>query len=300
MPSRIPFAARIAATTLVVGVAAGLLLNEYKAYLLNPWTRDGIVQSRVVLIAPRVSGIIEKVHVSDNALVRTGERLFTLDAIQSELALPAARTETNRLRKLAETAGRKARQAVGTAEGKKAVPAAESAKTNREAAQDTMRAAQEKVETVIVAAPETGYVTGLAVSRGDFAEQGHPLVALIARDAFHVNAFFRETVIAHIRPGMRAMVTLAAYPDTIIEGTVESIGFGIARTDGSLSSPSEGMLPEVMPAFEWIRLAQRIPVRICFQHVPDNVILRVGLSASVMVLSGENGWSITHLFSMLR
>ena len=89
-----------------------------------------------------------------------------------------------------------------------------------------------------------------------------------------------------MRPGDRAIVTLLTYPDTPLEGRIESLGWGIAQQDGA---SGKDLLPQVQPTFEWIRLAQRVPVRIQLLEVPDEVSLRVGTTASVLVLTGTAG-----------
>ena len=108
-----------------------------------------------------------------------------------------------------------------------------------------------------------------------------PIMALVDENAYWVFGFFREDAIPEVKVGDKAMVTLLAYPDTPLSGKVESIAWGIAHSDGN---PGNNLLPSVKPVFQWIRLAQRIPVRIKLDTLPENVKLRFGLTASVMVL----------------
>lgn len=131
-----------------------------------------------------------------------------------------------------------------------------------------------------VTAPVNGYITNLTVQPGTMSTAYRPLVALINADSFRVDAFFRETQIRDFRPGDRALITLMTYSDTPLEATVESIGWGIARENGSTG---EQLLPSVSPTFEWIRLAQRIPVRLHFDALPKGIELRAGTTASVLV-----------------
>mgnify|MGYP000544389425 FL=1 len=121
-----------------------------------------------------------------------------------------------------------------------------------------------------------GYITNLTVQPGTMSTAYRPLVALINADSFRVDAFFRETQIRDFRPGDRALITLMTYSDTPLEATVESIGWGIARENGSTG---EQLLPSVSPTFEWIRLAQRIPVRLHFDALPKGIELRAGTTA---------------------
>jgi multidrug resistance efflux pump len=139
------------------------------------------------------------------------------------------------------------------------------------------------LEFATVKAPVDGYVTNLSLRLGDQVVANRPVLALVDVNSFWVHGFFKETSIAGIRPGDRAVVTLMTYPDTPLEGVVESLGWGIAESDGS---PSTDLLPKVAPTFEWIRLAQRMPVRIKLTDVPDGVQLRVGSTGSVLVKTG--------------
>ena len=145
-----------------------------------------------------------------------------------------------------------------------------------------METAQLNLVFTKVWAPADGYVTNLQLRVGDSAVASQPIVAIIDANSFYVQAFFRETVLGNFQKGDRAVVTLMTYPDTPLEGIVDSIGWGIAQQNGSTSFEQ---LPQVQPTFEWIRLAQRIPVIVRFDKVPDNINLRAGTTASVVVIT---------------
>jgi multidrug resistance efflux pump len=100
-----------------------------------------------------------------------------------------------------------------------------------------------------------------------------------------VHGFFKENAIEDIRKGNKAIITLMSYPDTPLEGYVDSLGWGIAQQDGSTG---EDLLPNVSATFEWIRLAQRVPVRVHLVNVPEDIALRVGTTASVLVMTGDS------------
>jgi multidrug resistance efflux pump len=151
------------------------------------------------------------------------------------------------------------------------------------AAKAALESAELNREFTQVKAPVNGYVTNLQLRVGDQAVANQPALALIDTASFYVHGFFRETFIGEIRPGNRAVVTLMSHPDLPLEGRVDSVGRGIAQQDGS---PGYQLLPSVSPSFEWIRLAQRIPVRIHLEEVPAEVELIVGATASVLVASG--------------
>ena len=111
-----------------------------------------------------------------------------------------------------------------------------------------------------------------------------PALALIDIDSFWVHGYFRESHIAGIGAGDRAIVTLMSYPDRPLEGRVDSLGWGIYQSDGGTGA---NLLPDIKPTFQWIRLAQRVPVRVHLNDVPEDIQLRVGTTASVLVMKGS-------------
>jgi multidrug resistance efflux pump len=151
-------------------------------------------------------------------------------------------------------------------------------------AEAQLRQAALNLEFATITAPVDGYVTGVRLRIGDQVVADHPVLALVDVNSYWVHGFFKETGIAGIRPGDRARVMLMTYPGRPIEGRVESLGWGIARSDGT---PSTDLLPSIAPTFEWIRLAQRIPVRVKLIDVPEDVQLRVGSTCSVLVNTGD-------------
>jgi multidrug resistance efflux pump len=134
-----------------------------------------------------------------------------------------------------------------------------------------------------VRAPVDGYVTNLNLRLGSQAVANQPALALVDVNSFWIDGYFRETLIERIGKGDKAIVTLMAYQDKPIKGYVDSLGWGIAQQDGSTGFE---LLPNINPTFEWIRLAQRVPVRIHLDELPDGVELRVGTTCSVLVMTG--------------
>ena len=151
------------------------------------------------------------------------------------------------------------------------------------AASAEIEAAELDLEFTQVRAPVNGYVTNLTLRLGSQGIANQPALALVDVNSFWVDGFFRENFIGDIRPGDEAVITLMTFPDTPIIGRVDSIGWGIAQQDGSTG---EKLLPNISPTFEWIRLAQRVPVRINLTELPEGVELRVGTTASVLVRTG--------------
>jgi multidrug resistance efflux pump len=151
-----------------------------------------------------------------------------------------------------------------------------------------VRSAELNLEFTQKKAPVDGYVTNLNLRLGSQAVENQPILALVDVNSYWVTGFFRENYIEGIRKGDRAIVTLMSYPDKPLEGWVDSLGWGIAQDDGSTGFD---LLPNISPTFEWIRLAQRVPVRIHFDldKLPQGVELRVGTTASVLVMTGTSG-----------
>ncbi len=154
------------------------------------------------------------------------------------------------------------------------------------AAKAEVRTAELNLEFTQVRSPVDGYVTNLELRLGDQAVMNQPALALVDVNSYWIHGFFKESAIANIVEGDRAVVTLMSYPDKPIEGRVHSLGWGIAQDDGS---PGYELLPNISPTFEWIRLAQRVPVRILVDSLPEGVALRVGTTASVLVMTGTAG-----------
>jgi multidrug resistance efflux pump len=153
------------------------------------------------------------------------------------------------------------------------------------AARSALEAAQLNLEFTQVRASVDGYITNLQLRVGSQAVANQPIMALVDTASFWVDAYFRETFVKEIKPGDQVAITLMSYPDTVLKGVVDSLGWGIAQSDGSTGSQ---LLPNVSPTFEWIRLAQRIPVRIVLDDVPEGIKLRVGTTASVLVMTGDD------------
>lgn len=283
-------------TTTIVLAAVGLFAAKYWDYITNPWTRDGQVRAQVIQITSRVTAPIVNLPIKDNQFVKKGDLLFEIDPRTFKAALAQAEADL----KVARVSASNARvEAKRYRAAQKESPGSVSA-LDLELKEDQQRAAEAKVleseagveqaqlnlEFTQVRAPVDGYVTNLNLRLGSQAVANQPALALVDVNSFWVHGFFRETVIGDMRPGDRAIVTLMTYPDQPLEGRVNSVGWGIAQDDGSAG---QDLLPTISPTFEWIRLAQRVPVRVHLLDVPDDVKLRVGTTASVLVMTGTSG-----------
>jgi len=403
---------------IAVAVIAGGLL--YFRYVRRPWTRDGQVSAKIIMVVPRVTGVVVDVPVIDNQHARRGDVLFVIDPSDYELAVASTRVQLDEARQqvaaleaavvAAEAGGREAEAGITTAlaqidsaraqvasaegsvsasnagltsaqagidkskaaleqsirdrdraqalakDGSGSVATAESKAAAVQEAQATLdgsraglleaqatldqseaglrqaraglagaeaglgeaeaqlasaraglvqaranlgapgeanvqiRAAEVNLATAeldlqrtTVRAPTDGYVTNLNVDVGDYAAPGTPMLAFVDSASFYVQGFFRETQLRHIEPGDRAVITLMSHRGKPIDGVVESIGWAINPPDIATTEGTSGLVPQVEPSFDWIRLAQRVPVRIRLGEIPDGVQLVSGTTASVVI-----------------
>ncbi|MGF1759762.1 HlyD family secretion protein [Photobacterium sagamiensis] len=284
----------IVLNVLIIGGAIYLGYQKYEEYFTHPWTRDGQVRANVIKVAPRVSGPIVNVTVNDNQFVKQGDLLFQIDP--STYAISLAQAEASLERAKLSARGKKIeydrlldirakdRGAVSHKDLIRRQIAYEESLIQIKVSEQQLKAAKLNLTFTNVFASVDGYVSNIDIQIGTQAVANQPLIALVDSNSFWVFGYFRENQLEQIQMGNKAMVTLMAHPDKPIEGKVESLGWGIAPTDGTVGY---NLLPNVNPVFQWIRLAQRIPVRISLDDLPEGVELRFGLSASIMVMQEE-------------
>lgn len=283
--------AKVLFNVIVLGAAAYWGHQKFAEYFNNPWTRDGQVRAQVIQVAPRVSGMVVRIAVVDNQFVRKGDLLFEIDPEPFEIQV--AQTQAQLKREKVNARGRKIEyeRVAEIARGDRGAVSQKDldrhevnylkSLANIDTLKEQRNAAKLNLAFTKVYASVDGYVSNINFQIGSQAVANQPILALVDADSFWVFGYFRESMLAKIAIGDKAKVTLMAYPDRPISGEVESIGWGIAPSDGN---PGANLLPSVNPVFQWIRLAQRIPVRIRLGALPEGVALRFGLSASVMVL----------------
>lgn len=277
---------RIVLTLAMTAATCALVALLWREYVLSPWTRDGRVSAEVVQVAPEVSGTVVDVRVADNQRVRRGDVLYVIDPERFRLALDDAQADLDAREQQAvlkaAIADRRRRLAAGVASmedleqtgGAAAVAAAD--RRRARAARDVARL---NLERATVRAPVDGYVTNLRMRPGDYASAGVKKIAVLDADSFWITGYFEETKLRDIRAGDAAEVRLMGH-DAVVRGHVESIGHGIADAN---DSPDHLGLPSVNPVFSWVRLAQRIPVRIHIDEVPAGVRLVAGMTCSVAI-----------------
>ncbi|MCP4410116.1 MAG: HlyD family secretion protein [Gammaproteobacteria bacterium] len=290
MTSRKKSFIRYAITLAAIILAGVILANMFHEYLFQPWTRDGHVRAQIIKITPRVGGPIVNLPIADNQAVNKSDLLFKIDPRTYALAIEQAEAKLKQaqaselVKQDQAKRGRDLHKKDRGAISEQALVRKENdllvAISNVDVAQANLHAAKLDMEFTEVRAPVDGYVTNLLLRYGSQTVANQPALALIDTSSYWVHGFFKETQIENVRPGNKAVVKLMSYPDTPLDGIVESMGWGIAQQDGA---PDANLLPAINPSFDWIRLAQRIPVRIRLTRIPEGVDLRVGTTASVFV-----------------
>jgi multidrug resistance efflux pump len=280
-------AGRFIVTMMVVGAAAFVGWRLWVYDMNAPWTRDGVVRADVVQVTTDVSGLVDQVLVHDNEAVRKGQLLFLIDQKRFHLALQQAEATVANRRAQADEAVREANRfgslntlSVSTEQQQQRFAiAAEDAAAYEQALAD-LGVARLNLTRSEVRASVNGYITNFQMRPGDYVDAGQPVFALIDSDSFYVDGYFEENRLSRIAVGDPASVQLLG-ESQVIEGHVQSIARGI--TDREATGGSD-LLANVNPTFSWVRLAQRIPVRIALDHVPAGVNLVQGRTATVEVM----------------
>jgi multidrug resistance efflux pump len=258
----------------------------WRHYEVEPWTRDGRVKAYVVQVAPDVTGQVTKVYVHDNQQVAAGQPLFEIDRARFELALRQSEAQVKAAQAaLAQTLRENKRNtqlddlvsAETREQGQTRSDQARAALAQAEVNRDTAKLNLER--THVVSAVD-GIVTNLDLREGAYATAAHPVMAVVDSKSFYVEGYFEETKLPGIQIGDKVEVTLMGTRQPL-PGRVESFAEGIADRDRSTGA---NMLPNVNPTFNWVRLAQRIPVRIALDPLPASVRLVAGQTATVKVL----------------
>lgn len=278
-------------TLLLVVAASSVVYSYYQSYSSNPWTRDGQVSAYIVSITPRVTGQVTKVHIEDNSQVVKGDLLFEIDPSIYQAAYNKALATQKQARALLAKAKNEEQRALNL---EKRTPGAmpvltlnnlnnavETNAANVALAKANVEEAHLNLEYTKVYAPTNGYITNLNLREGSQVVANTPVVALIDEDSFWIEGYFKETDLVNVGPRDKALVTLMMHNNIQLEGHIKSIGFGIATQDGSTGND---LLPNVNPNFQWIRLAQRIPVKVELDNVPEDLQLRVGMTASLKII----------------
>jgi multidrug resistance efflux pump len=270
-----------------VAVAVSLAWAMWEAYMAAPWTRDGTVRAYVVTVAPEVAGRILKLPVADNQFVHKGDELFEIDPADYRIALERAQAQARRdaaaLDYARANAARKADLEAKGWTSKDIYQQTTSTLHESEAAmaldQAAISKAQLDLSRTIVRSPVNGYVTNLLAQLGDYGNVGQKIISLVDADSYWIDGYFEETNLGRIQEGDPATVKLMGYRQ-LIRGHVVGVARGIEVPN---AQPDQAGLASVNPIFTWVRLAQRVPVRIHIDQVPDGVRLVAGMTATVQI-----------------
>lgn len=277
---------RVVLTLVVVllAVLAGWWLWHF--YMISPWTRDARVRADVVSIAPDVSGWVVELKVQDNQQVKAGDLLMSIDRERYQAALDKARAQAETRRQQLNLRQHEATrrvhlgpQAISAELRENAQISAEIARAEFQQAEAEVRLAELNLRRSEVRAPRDGQISNLHLAQGNYVQAGQAVMALVADGSFYVQAYFEETKLPGIRIGAPVEVILMS-GDQRLQGRVQSISRGI--TDRNAVTDAQ-LLANVEPTFNWVRLAQRIPVRIELQAIPQDLPLSAGMTASVRV-----------------
>jgi RND family efflux transporter MFP subunit len=288
---------RSAVTIALVIAAAIAAIWMWNHYERSPWTRDGRVRADVVRVTPDISGLVTQVAVRDNQQVKAGDLLFVIDTPRYAQALEQAKARIASAQATLAQARREARRdlalgdLVAAETHEQNVARVETAQAALAEATSARDAAALNLARTRVTASVNGVVTNLDLHRGDYVGAGAQALALLDSDSLRVEGYFEETKLGLICIGAPVTVRLMGEARDL-HGRVESIAFGI--NDESRSNAGN-LLPNVEPTFSWVRLAQRIPVRVKLDKVPADMRLISGRTATVTVEPrGEKAGACRH------
>jgi multidrug resistance efflux pump len=277
---------RVLITLAAVAVAIPFVWEFWKVYMASPWTRDGTVRAYVVTMAPEIFGRIVELPVKDNQLVTKGDLLIVIEPTNYQIAVKSGEADVERTKAAAIVAKadyerRLKLMSAAVSEEEKQTFRAKwlSAEADYRSAQARLEQARVNLKRTRIYSPVNGYVTNLLAQLGDYARTGENLISLVNADSFWVDGYFEETNLEGIRAGSPATVKLMGY-DAVLRGHVNSIARGINVPN---AQPNGEGLAQVNPIFTWVRLAQRIPVRIHIDEVPEGVVLAAGMTATVQI-----------------
>jgi len=281
-----PTLRRHAVTAAAVFIAFLLAWALWWHYFRSPWTRDGRVRAEVVNIAAQISGQVISLPVVDNQTVKKGDILFEIDPTDYRLALTQAESTVKSreydeqiAQQNSERRQKLGAEAISAEERNTSQSTSLVAQAAYQAALAARDQARVNLDRTIIRSPVNGYVTNLTLRIGDYATPGQTKLTVVDSDSFWIVGYFEETKLSHIREGDYAHVRLMGWGPEI-GAHVESISSAIADTNSDANS--EG-LANVNPIFTWVRLAQRIPVRIHIDRVPDQVRIAAGQTCTIVV-----------------
>jgi multidrug resistance efflux pump len=276
----------VLATLAVVALAALVSWGAWQYYMGAPWTRDGTVRAYVVKVAPEVAGEIVQLPIADNQFVHKGDLLMLIDPRNYSIAVRQAQAAVEQAQAVADNARAEMIRreklndiAVTMEERQTYISRATSAEAAYQTALANLEQARINFKRTQVRSPVNGYVTNLSAQLGNYADVGTLQLSVVNSDSYWVDAYFEETALSRIHEGDAATIKLMGYTP-LLRGRVQGLARGI---DVPNAAPDASGLASVNPIFTFVRLAQRVPVRIHIDEVPEDVKLVAGLTATVQV-----------------
>lgn len=257
----------------------------WHVYTQEPWTRDGRVKANIYQIAPDVSGLVSDVFVKDNQQVKQGDILLQIDKQRFALAVEFAEANLKQAIAAKELAQHEYQrnQTAGNAVSTEALERAKVTLAQSEAnvlqMQSNLDKAKLDLERSVIRAPENGIITNFDLKQGNYLTAGRAVLALIDDHSFYVEGYFEETKLQYINIGDPVTVVLMG-SSVKLTGKVESFAAGIAEQERTTSA---NLLPSITPNFNWVRLAQRVPVRIKLDNVPEDLRLFSGQTVTIKI-----------------
>jgi multidrug resistance efflux pump len=260
--------------------------QAWQYYMGAPWTRDGTVRAYVVKVAPQVAGEIVQLPIADNQFVHKGDLLMEIDPRNYSIAVRQAQAAVEQTQAVAENANAEMTRrlklsdiAVTQEERQTYISQAATAEANHQSALANLDQARVNFARTQVRSPVNGYITNLTAQLGDYANVGALQLSIVNSDSYWVDAYFEETALGRIHEGDAATIKLMGYAP-LLRGRVQGLARGINVPN---ATPDASGLASVNPIFTFVRLAQRVPVRIHIDEVPDGVKLVAGLTATVQI-----------------
>lgn len=282
---------RLVIVMVLAGVTISAGIWTWHQYIYNPWTRDGRIRAHVTMISPDVSGWIDALKVKNNQFVHKGDVLFTVDAARYRVALAKSQATLQQAQynlDLAKDQYQRRQEisgigAVSDEDLSNKKMAMLLAKADYDLARADVDAAELDLERTVIKAPVDGIISNMEIRAGDYLTRGQSVFSLVEANSFYVTGYFEETKLPHIHVGQKAKIYLMGHED-VLEGVVTGVDRGIGNAN--INSDKQ-LLPQIQQTFNWIRLAQRVPVNIQILNLPEDLLLVSGISASITLENAD-------------
>ena len=277
-------------TVLIAGLVIGGIFLAI--YIIGGLTRigtdDAYITGRIHNIAPKIPGTIKVVNIEDNQSIKKGDVLVEIDPVDYELKVNEARAAVGVREATFDQAGRDKKRAEALYKDEvfskeryeNASTAYSLAKAQLKSARVQLKIAQQNLEYTKIYAPSDGYVTSKAVEEGNQVQPGQSLLAVVALNDIWIVANYKETQLKNVRPGQKVQIKVDTYPGKTFTGKVDSI---MAGTGAAFS-----LFPPENALGNYVKVVQRIPVKIVFDKTTDNDrALRIGMSCVPTIITAD-------------